>query len=134
MKKQYDKKPLEIATKGMVEYMQQIDRISVEELRKMSKKLLDPLVKAVVDVRRKIVVVDADLHVDEELFLLENGSAKEDLWGINLWPELYGGCGFIEFDALINMRPFQNNRSRGVEDESVRRRIQEIVGGVVYAG
>ena len=37
----------------------------------------------------------------------------------------------VEFDSMINVGPLQNNRSPGVEDASVRRRIVEIVERLV---
>jgi hypothetical protein len=46
--------------------------------------------KEVVDIAKRLLVIDAGLHSDEELFLLEHGSRQEDLWGINLWPESFG--------------------------------------------
>jgi len=107
--------------------MRIIEKITVEELNVMSEKMSDPLVKGVVDVARRILVLDAGLHADEELFLLEQGSGQANLWGINLWPESFGTDEFIEFDSMINIRPAQNNRSRGVEDPAVRRLICEIV-------
>ena len=44
------------------------------------------LVKAVVDIKKEILIVDAELHADQEKYLLENGSNQIDLWGINLLP------------------------------------------------
>ena len=44
------------------------------------------VVKAVVDVRRRVLAIGGELHSDEEAALLEDGSAQEDLWGINLYP------------------------------------------------
>ena len=99
----------------------------IEELKTLSEKMYEPLVKAVVDVDRRILVVDAGLHSDEELFLLEQGSLQQDLWGINLWPGEYGTDDFVEFDSMINLRPGQGNRSRGVDDEATRERIMQIV-------
>jgi len=93
----------------------------------MSAKMSESLVKGVVDVLLRKLVLDADLHSDEELFLLEQGSKQENLWGINLWPEHYGTDDFIEYDSMINIRPAQGNRSRGVEDKETRRLIVEIV-------
>jgi hypothetical protein len=46
------------------------------------------LVKAVVDVQRGVMAVDADLHSDEEALLLADGSRQEHLWGINIYPGL----------------------------------------------
>jgi hypothetical protein len=46
-----------------------------------------------------------------------DGSRQDDLWGINLYPGERGE-EWIEFDSVINIRPSQGNRSRGVEDRS----------------
>jgi hypothetical protein len=112
--------------------MKMVDKISVEELKKLSEKMYDPLVKAVVDVQKKLVVIDAEMHVDEEAYLLENGSSQQDVWGVNLYPGKFGSDEFIEFDSMINIRPRQNNHSRTVADQAIRQQIQEIVGGVVH--
>jgi len=84
------------------------------------------LVKAVVDVERKIMALDGELHADEEALLLENGSHQENLWGINIYPELEG-TERIEFDSVINIRPSQGNRSRGVDDRVTREKIVLVV-------
>jgi len=105
--------------------------ISIEELKLLSEKMFEPLVKAVVDVIERVMVIDAGLHSDEELCLLEQGSKQQDLWGINLWPDEYGTDEFVEFDSMINIRPSQGNRSRGVDDESIQRLILEIVSELV---
>jgi len=109
-----------------------VDRISVSELQGMSEKMSEPLVKGVVDVNDRLLVVDAELHVDQEQFLLERGSKQSDLWGVNLWPEQYGTDSFVEFDSMINIRPWQNNRSRSVNDLALRERIITIVIEKVY--
>ena len=103
------------------------ENITIEELKAMSERMSEPLVKGVVDVVRRLLVVDAGLHADEELFLLEQGSSQADLWGINLWPGAFGTDDFVEFDSMINIRPSGGNRSRGVENPDTRRYICEIV-------
>jgi hypothetical protein len=45
------------------------------------------------------------------------------LWGINLYPSQYGQADWIEFDSMINIRPRQDNRSRGVEDPIAQAKI-----------
>ena len=112
--------------------MQLINKISVSELHKISKKMSEPLVKGVVDVSNNLLVLDAEMHVDEELLMLERGSQQTDLWGINLWPGHYGTDSFIEFDSMINIRPWQNNRTRSVDDPELRERIAAIVMEKVY--
>ena len=113
--------------------MKLVDRtnpITRADLTLMSAAMFGDLVKAVVDVRREIMAVDAELHSDEEAFLLERGSAQEDLWGINLYPAL-PGSDFVEFDSVINLRPSRGNRSRSVEDEAIRGQILAIVESIV---
>ncbi|MBI2495726.1 MAG: hypothetical protein HYY59_08135 [Candidatus Omnitrophica bacterium] len=92
----------------------------------MATRMFGDLVKAVVDVDRELIAVDAELHADLEAILLEDGSAQRSLWGINLYPDAPADQ-FIEFDSMINMRPSQANKSRGVEDEATRRTITTIV-------
>lgn len=102
------------------------DNITFEELKQMAAAMFGNSVKAVVDVERELVALNAELHSDLEALLLEDGSRQKDLWGINFYPELEGN-DFIEFDSMINMRPSQGNRSRGVDDEQIRKKIIEIV-------
>ena len=104
-------------------------KITLSELKTMSAKMFDTLVKAVVDVKKEIMVVDAPMHSDEEAELIKNGSKQEDLWGINFYPE--EKKDFVEFDSMINLKPNQNNRSRGVEDKITRKKIIEIVNKLV---
>jgi len=104
--------------------------ISMAELRAMAEDRFGDLVKAVVDIRLRNMAVDADLHSDEEALLLEHGSKQTDLWGVNLYPDLPAD-EWIEFDSMINIRPSQGNRSRGVDDPEVRRRIRDIVDSLV---
>jgi hypothetical protein len=105
-------------------------RIGRTELQEMAANMFGDLVKAVVDIKLDIMAVDAELHADEEALLLGNGSDQNDLWGINLYPELTGS-DFVEFDSMINLRPSRGNRSRGVEDPEIREQIHKIVSKLV---
>jgi hypothetical protein len=102
------------------------DILTLDELKQMASAMFENMVKAVVDVERERVALDAELHSDLEALLLQDGSKQKDLWGINLYPEMRGD-EFIEFDSLINMRPSQGNRSRGVDSEETCKKITEIV-------
>ena len=105
-------------------------RIKLDELSKMAEEMFGDLVKAVVDIKRDMMVVDAELHADEEALLIEHGSNQSNIWGINLYPELEGD-DFVEFDSMINLRPSQENRSREVQDPLIRERIRRIVNDLV---
>ena len=97
----------------------------------MAERMYGTMVKADVDVAKKVVVIDMDMHADGEAYLLEHGSQQTDLWGINLYPDKFGTDEFIEFDSMINIRPRQNNPSRDVLDSAVRQQIIDIIAGVV---
>lgn len=96
----------------------------------MAKSKFGNLVKAVIDIEKETMVVDGELHSDEEALLLSKGSKQENLWGINLYPELRGK-DFIEFDSMINVKPSFGNSSRGVGNPKVKRGIVEIVEKLV---
>ncbi len=107
------------------------DEIYLDELKRMSENMFDSLVKAVVDIERQIMVVDAPMHADEEAYLLEEGSKQEYLWGINIYPYKWGTSDGIVFDSMINIRPKQGNRSRAVENIQIQNQIIEIVTKLV---
>ena len=107
------------------------DEIKLEEIKQMSEKMFGNLVKGAVDVEQEILALDAEMHVDLEKELLEKGSKQNNLWGINLYPEFFDSEDFVEFDSIINIRPWQNNRSRGVEDKNIQNKIREIVNKLV---
>lgn len=88
------------------------------------------LVKAVVDVEKKIMAVDGELHADEEKLLIEEGSRQQDLWGINIFPD-EKDAKMIEFDSVINLRPRQNNMTRGVDDEKIQKKIIEVTNKLI---
>ena len=105
-------------------------KMTLQELKELAGNIFGNLVKAVIDVELEIMAVDAELHADLEALLLENGSKQENLWGINLYPEM-AGTDFIEFDSMINIRPGQNNRGRDIEDPKVREKIIAIANKLI---
>ena len=102
------------------------EKISREQLEELAANTFIDMIKCVADVEKGLLAVDAELHADLESMLLENGSELGDLWGFNLYPEETGE-DFIEFDSLINIRSWQGNRSRDVENPEVREQIKSIV-------
>jgi len=98
----------------------------LDELKQMATATFGNMVKAVVDIDKELVAVDAELHSDLEALLLEDGSKQKNLWGINFYPEMQDDK-FIEFNSMINMRPSQGNRTCGIENQEIRQKIVEIV-------
>ena len=104
--------------------------ISMDDLRRLVPGRFRDFVKGVVDLRRGVLVIDADMHADQEAALLAEGSDQRDLWGINLYPQL-DGPDWLEFDSMINLRPSFGNRSRGVDDAATRDAIAALVASLV---
>lgn len=100
--------------------------ISKDELNELAKACFGDMVKGVADVDKELIALDAELHSDLEAMLLDQGSEQNSLWGFNLYPELEDE-DFLEFDSLINIRPAQGNRSRGVEDDQIQKKIKELI-------
>ena len=102
------------------------EKISLVELKNIASERFGDMIKAVVDIERKLMAIGGGMHADEEEILLEQGSSQENLWGINVYPDK-SGAEFIEFDSMINLRPRQNNRSRSVENVETQERIRAVV-------
>ena len=100
--------------------------ITRAKLKELAESSFGDMIKAVVDCRRRAMVVGGELHADEEQWLLEDGSQQADLWGINLYPA-GASDDWIEFDSMINVRPAQGNPSRGVESLETQAMIRTIV-------
>ncbi len=107
--------------------MQQVDTISIKDLTNIAHNMYGNLVKAAVDIENELLIINLEMHVDGEQFLLENGSRQKDIWGINLYPEEFNTDKFVEFDSMINIRPSQNNISRNIEDEMIRKAILDLI-------
>lgn len=104
--------------------------IKTSELKNMASNMFGDLVKVVVDIEKEIMAIDGELHSDEEALLLESGSEQKNLWGINIYPDLEGEEQ-IEFDSMINLRPRQGNRTRGIDDPEIRKKIIYIINKLI---
>ena len=83
---------------------------------------LGTYIKLAVDVERKILAGGGTLHADCEAVLLEDGSQQEFIWGADWNP----ASQQVTFEALINIRPNQNNRSMDILDPDIRDQVEKI--------
>jgi RES domain-containing protein len=83
---------------------------------------LSTYIKLAVDIQRGILAGGGVLHADCESALLEDGSNQEDIWGADWNPFSQQ----VTFEALINIRPRQNNPSLDILDLTIRKRVAEI--------
>ncbi|MDP6114698.1 MAG: DUF5674 family protein [Planctomycetota bacterium] len=104
-----------------------------DELAAMLETFFEHMIKYVVDVRREVVAIGGELHADAEQLLLESGSSQSDLWGANYLPG-EGAEECIEYTALINIRPSQNNRSMDVCDPEIRDAIRRLTFKLIGEG
>ncbi|NCC35581.1 MAG: hypothetical protein EOM24_26745 [Chloroflexia bacterium] len=89
-----------------------------------------PMVKIVVDIRRRTLAGGGEMHADCEALLLAQGSEQDDLWGANWYPDEQQ----IEYESLINIRPRLGNRSMVIQSDDIRHKVseitQELLGGI----
>ncbi|MEM5810051.1 MAG: DUF5674 family protein [Candidatus Aenigmatarchaeota archaeon] len=84
------------------------------------------MIKAVVDIEKEIIALDAELHADLESLLIKMGCNQKDLWGINLYLKKEKD-NWIEYTALINIRPASGNSGMEIESRRIREKINKIV-------
>ncbi len=84
---------------------------------------LGSYVKLAVDVRRGVLVGGGEFHADCEQVLLETGSRQEDIWGADWLPSSQE----VQLEALINIRPRDNNPSMTILDPAIRAQVETIV-------
>jgi len=104
--------------------------VALVELKSMTEIQFGTLIKAVVDIEKRIMAIGGEMHADEEAHLISEGSVPKNLWGINIYPE-QAGENRIEFDSMINIRPYMSNRSRSVENPETQKIILEIVSELI---
>ena len=102
------------------------EKISKEEVNKLAKESFGDMFKIVVDIEKKILAAGGELHADAIEKLLESGSEGKNIWGANFYP-FEKSEDQIEYVALINIRPEQNNRKMEIEDKKIRDKIKQIV-------
>ena len=113
----------------MIILSEKLDKESLLNLSSLGEKetFFEDIVKCVVDIEQKLLAINAELHSDLEEYLLQNGSANKNLYGININLEDFE----IEFDSLIN--PPRNREDgypragRYVASPEVREKIIEVV-------
>ena len=109
------------------------EELDPAEVRRLAQAFFRDMVKVVVDVRRGRAAVGGELHADGEQLLLDEGSEQVDLWGANYYPGR-GPEGYLEFTAMINVRPAHGNTGMEIRDLDVRRLVRDVVIRVLGHG
>ncbi|MCX6720600.1 MAG: DUF5674 family protein [Candidatus Staskawiczbacteria bacterium] len=106
------------------------DKLPKEELEEIAKNNFGEMVKAMVDIDKKIFAVGGELHADAMERIVEDGSNPNNTWGINIYPNK-PEIEWIEFNSLMNIRPGQNNFSLEVENPEIREKIRKIIKDLI---
>ncbi|MEY4747110.1 MAG: hypothetical protein RLZZ416_159 [Candidatus Parcubacteria bacterium] len=101
-------------------------QITLDEVRVLAKETYRDMIKGVADVRREVIALGGDWHMDANAVLLADGSQQNDAWGFNLYLDKHGDEA-LKFVSLINIRPAQGKRSMELEDKELRHKISAIV-------
>lgn len=103
------------------------EKIKISDLPNIEETMyFGDMVKAVADIEKRKLALNAELHSDLEKLLIDNGSSSNKIYGFNIWFD-----GEIEYDSMIN--PPRNREAgyprggRYVADPAVRQIIEEIV-------
>jgi len=83
------------------------------------------LVKGVADIRRGVVALGGEWHMDANSCLLADGSEQQNIWGFNIYPNERGDAA-IAYNSLINIRPLQGNRGMEIENGEVREAVRKV--------
>lgn len=97
-------------------------KATADEIREMTE-ALNSYIKLAVDIKREVIAGGGMLHADCEAVLLDDGSKQEDIWGADWLPDTKE----VRFEALINIRPLQNNRSMNIKDDKIRLLVEKVV-------
>jgi hypothetical protein len=84
---------------------------------------LETYIKLAVDIRRGILAGGGIMHADCEAVLLEDGCQQEDVWGADWDP----AGQQVTFEALINIRPRQDNPSMEILAENTREAVAQVI-------
>jgi hypothetical protein len=101
-------------------------KMSPEEVKGIAIDTFGDMVKLVIDVSRDKLAIGGALHADGEELLLQDGSSQVQIWGANYFPGKSPGSK-LEYTALINIRPSQDNNDQYIQSEELRNKVKEIV-------
>jgi len=103
-------------------------KATAEQITDMLVTLRD-YIKLAVDIDQGILAGGGALHADCEAVLLENGSRQESIWGADWVPS----SRKVYFEALINLRPHQQNLSMTIQDTTIRCQVEQITRTLLEA-
>ena len=103
------------------------NKVIHEQIQKMAEDF-DGYIKVVVNLEKNILAGGGERHFDGKQLPLKEGSKQEYLWG--------GGIDWetkeVDYNSIINLRPGQNNPSRDILSEKIRKKFDKIVKDLLF--
>lgn len=97
----------------------------------IGKEFYHDMIKGVVDIRKKIIALGGEYHMDaNNVLMAEGNSSQENVWGFNIYPKRTG-VEWIEYTALVNIRPAVGNRTMTVENKEIRETMRHIIESLI---
>jgi len=87
-----------------------------------AKEIYPDYIKTVIDIKRNVLAVGGEYHIDCEEVLLKQGSNQEDLYG--------GGYRVstktVEYMAMSNYKPRLKRLTYEIADEIIRKKLKKL--------
>lgn len=108
------------------------DNIEITKLQEICKNgPFAEVVKAVIDIEKRIMAIDAEMHADlRDVLMQEEQSEDKNLWGVNLFPNATGDA-FIVITSLINIKPGLGNKNMGIDNPDTKEKVITIINTLV---
>ncbi|MEA3493735.1 MAG: DUF5674 family protein [Candidatus Margulisiibacteriota bacterium] len=93
--------------------------LSENKIKGLAEEFFGDMIKVVVDIEEGILAAGCSSHADAEQILLKKGLKQKNVWGANYSPFRKKGER-LEYTALMNIRPRQNNPSQSIQSPEIR--------------
>lgn len=103
-----------------------MDKITIPELKELSKVFYRIMIKGVVDIERGSIAFGGEYHIDANMVLVANGSLQKDIWGFNFYFDR-PPAERLEYTSLINIRPQAGNFDMEVQSKTIRDKMKTII-------
>lgn len=109
------------------------EKTSKEELKKLVNENFGAMAKVDVDVKKEVLSIGGEWHSEGDELLSQNGSSREDVWGVNFYP-WKTPKDRIEYVSLINIKPSFNHKSMEIKDAGLKDKIKNIIEKLLLSG
>ncbi|MBU0686521.1 MAG: hypothetical protein KKB81_01525 [Candidatus Margulisbacteria bacterium] len=100
--------------------------LTQKQIKELTESFIEDMIKVAIDIKEEKIAAGCALHADAEQVLLKHGSQQKNVWGANYFPFKKRGER-LEYSALMNIRPRQNNVSQLIQNKSIREKVKSVM-------